>query len=61
MPEKIFQLVDALQPGENIVSMITFQNQIFIATTKNVYVLKGNKIYPLELIEKKGKEDAEVQ
>lgn len=36
--------------GEVCVSMITFREDVYVATDKRVYKLKDGKLYPLEIL-----------
>lgn len=60
MDKKQLQLADVLKHDERVVSLTMFQTQLILATTRNIYSIRGNKLYPIELIPLKDEEDAET-
>lgn len=58
MNKQKFQLVEVLEEGEHVVSMINFRDQIYVATTRNIYTLSRGKLEIVELIWKKDQKDA---
>ncbi len=46
---KEMECIKTFPKSEQIVSMINFQDRIFLATTKRVYELKRKMVVPLDL------------
>ncbi len=42
------QFVTTLPKGRKVVGMTTHAGKVYVATEKNVYVLKGKKLIPLQ-------------